>query len=137
MEIVNCHGELQVIEDKEQMKAISGSFGLLGVIVSHDFVLNELEFADFRPRVQKTQLSIPPLSPADVPSSAPFKYSDFSTEEYAIAQKAFEEDTFKYYCEWFWFPFQKDCWINCWNTLPRTSEKVQYPDEKTAKIQNI
>lgn len=29
-----------------------------------------------------------------------------------------ELDAAKFYSEWFWFPFQKDCWVYCWDTSP-------------------
>lgn len=137
MEIVNCYGELQVIEDPAKMRAISGSFGLLGVIVSHDFVVDELMYADFRPRTASTLLAVPPTSPDDIPSSAPFQYTEHTEADYSEAQRVFEEDAHKYYCEWFWFPFQEECWINCWDTIPKQDEKVYYPNEKTAKVQGI
>lgn len=137
VEIVNCRGKLQTISDPEQMRAVSGSFGLLGVIVSHVFILDPLQLANFHPRKIPTPLAIPPVSRRDVPASADdFDFDDHSEGDLERARIKFELDAKKFYSEWFWFPFQKNCWVNCWDTSPPTGQRPRYPDEREVRIQN-
>lgn len=137
MRIVNCKGELQTITDKDQLKAVAGGFGLLGVITSHVFVLDPMKIARLFPARIATPLAVPPVSRSDVPQQNDFDISQYSDEALAKATADFAADCNKSYSEWFWFPFQSDCWVNCWDTEDVGSDRSIYPDKFQVKLENL
>lgn len=137
MEIVNCKGEIQVITDKEQIKAASGGFGLMGIILSQVFVLDPLKIAKLFPKDVPTPLAVPPVSRDDVPKNPDFDVADYSDSDLKKATHTFAKDAQKFYSEFFWFPFQKNCWVNCWDTENPTNERPSYPDKKEVHNQEI
>ncbi|PXF45549.1 hypothetical protein BWQ96_04687 [Gracilariopsis chorda] len=136
MTIVNCKGELQTISDRQQLRAVAGSFGLFGVIVSHVFVMDPMKIAQLFPRKIPTMLSVPPVRREDVPQQDDF-HTSFSDKQLQEAQRAFELDCNKFYCEWFWFPFQDECWLNSWDVTDVGEDRPVYPDEKEVELQNL
>lgn len=137
MRIVNCKGELQTITDKEQLKAVAGGFGLMGVITSHVFVVDPLKIARLFPRKVPTPIAVPPVSRSDVPQQSDFDISEFSDEQLQDAKKTFESDCNMFYSEWFWFPFQSNCWINTWGVEDLGTDRPVYPDKTEVKLQNL
>ena len=53
IEYVDANGDLQVVDDPELLKAASGAFGLLGIVVSLTLRLDEMTYASYQPRVVK------------------------------------------------------------------------------------
>lgn len=64
-------------------------------------------------------LAIPPPANYPLPKVVQemIKDNNITSQDLADARQAFikrcEED---YYLEWFWFPYQKDCWVNTWKS---------------------
>ncbi len=80
---------------------------------------------------------MPPLSRADVPETDDFEIDRFSDAELEKAREEFVVDANRFYSEWFWFPFQDECWINCWDTkeFPPGGERPSYPNGKETFLQ--
>lgn len=53
-----------------------------------------------------------------IPDATIPNVGDFTEAQLAEAQSVFERDAAKFYSEWFWFPFQEDFWVNCWDISP-------------------
>jgi hypothetical protein len=124
VEYVDANGDLQKISDPELLKAAAGAFGLLGIVTSYTICLDRMTYAAMRPFRTPLELAIPP--PWDYIMAAKsgdpkYKFinnliSKHSQETLDAALKDFifraEND---YYAEWFWFPLQRDVWVNTWN----------------------
>ncbi len=67
IEFVNANGELQVVDDPEQLKSAAGCFGMLGVVTSLTLKLDPLTYARMIPLKKKLALTIPPPKGFDVP----------------------------------------------------------------------
>jgi len=107
LEFVNANGELQTVEDKEKLAAVSGCFGLAGIVTHITFKMDKTTYAKFQPKK----------------NSSEFKMND------AIPRPGTDRDdpAFKkmvdlcensYYTEFFWFPnrgSEEGFYENCWN----------------------
>ena len=108
-----------VVNDPEELKAASGCFGLLGVVLSITLQLDDMNIAELAPVKKNMVLSIPPPEGYPIPKEVQeiIKHNKITDADIADARTAFikrcEED---YYLEWFWFPYQNDCWINTWKS---------------------
>ena len=123
VEFVNVKGEIQKVSDPTQLRAAAGAFGMCGVLLSQTITVKKLQLAKLFPRNVNTVLAIPPPSRLDVPKQRDFSVADFTNEDLAKAKEAFVRDAKKFYSEWFWSPFQRDCWVNCWDTSPFNPDK--------------
>jgi len=132
IEFVNVFGKIQTVSNPEQLKAAAGSFGMIGVILSQTFRVQKMRLAEMNPRCVPTPLAIPPISREDVPDTTDFDISRYSDEQIEDARIDFIKDAHKFYSEWFWFPFQKDCWLNCWDTIPYDPKKDKRPEYLTS-----
>lgn len=137
MEIANCKGEIQKISDAQQLRAAAGCFGLLGIIVSQTFRCNRLRIARMFPRKIQAPIAVPPVSRADVPINDDFDVAQFLDSDLERATKVFYEDVRRFYSEWAWFPFNDECWINCWDTEEFQSDgsRPGYPSPIEVKLQ--
>lgn len=126
IEFVNARGELQAVDDPEQLAAASGCFGLLGIVVSITLKLEPMSYARMNPVKQRVALAVPPPDGFAVPTE--IDMSGISDADLATARTEFvrrcEEE---YYAEWFWFAFQPDCWINTWPNDGQRHEASDYP----------
>lgn len=70
---------------------------------------------------------------------APQANIDMSGITDAMLEEAFEDFKDKcdnaYYSEWFWYPGQKKCWINCWDNDGDQSKAVMSPDPLVKQYQ--
>lgn len=117
-------GNLRTVSDPAKLRAAAGSFGLLGVVPAYTIRLDKMTYANMRPYRCPIELAIPP--PAEYITAArngdeKYKWIHDLIEtrtdnELDDALKEFirraEQD---YYSEWFWFPLQRDVWVNTWN----------------------
>ncbi|KAI0556535.1 fad-binding type 2 protein [Gracilaria domingensis] len=71
-----------------------------------------------------------------MPTQKDFR-TDFSESQLRKAERDFERDANKFYSEWFWFPFQDECWLNSWNVTAVGDERPVYPDAKEVENQNL
>ena len=50
LEFVNANGELQKVDDQEKLAAVSGCFGLAGIVTAITFKMDRSTFAKFQPK---------------------------------------------------------------------------------------
>jgi len=136
IEFVNARGEVQVVDDPGQLAAAAGCFGLLGVVTAVTVMLEPMSYAVLEPVRSRLALTIPPGPQTPIPAEVDMTGIDQAQLDAAWATfvRACESD---YYAEWFWFPYQRDCWINTWNNDGARSEATLYPDELTTAGQEI
>ncbi|KAK8034257.1 hypothetical protein PG993_009252 [Apiospora rasikravindrae] len=145
IEYVDCHGELQMVDDKELIKAAAGCFGLLGVVTHITFELDAMTYAVMKPRKIDIGLAIPPANKDEIPEALRAEWfgeadADAKLEE---ANADFERRAADdYYSEWFWFPYQKKAWVNTWNPVSvkevdtnADEFKREYPEPATVFLQ--
>jgi hypothetical protein len=133
IELVNAKGELQTIDDPALLRAAAGCFGLLGVVTAITLKLDPMTFAAMRPTTPRLALTIPPpdgKAPAGVDMKGITK-ADLTKAWDAFVRHC-EDD---YYAEWFWFPYRKECWVNCWKDDGKRADARDYPGPAEAFIQ--
>lgn len=135
VEVVNCRGEVQVVRDRSQIRAVAGAFGLFGVILSQVFVVDTMKLANCLPEKIPIIIAVPPLRTTDVPNDADFTAQEYSEDILFKSRIRFELDCRKFYSEWRWYPFQRDCWINCWDEEENTGARPRFPDAEEARRQ--
>jgi len=128
IEFVNPNGELQVVDDPDLLTCAAGCFGLLGVVTAITLKLDPMSFAVMKPSKPRIALTIPPPKGFTVPAGIDMTgitqvqmdaaWSDFVTR--------CETD---YYSEWFWFPYQQECWVNSWTNDGRREDAKPYPGD--------
>ncbi|GJE93850.1 FAD-binding domain-containing protein [Phanerochaete sordida] len=135
VEYVDAHGELRVVDDPAELRAASGAFGLLGVVVALTLQLENMGVTDMMPVKVPMPLAIPPPPGFELPQEVRQMITEkkITEAQFAEAQKEFERrcET-DYYLEWFWFPYQDDCWVNTWSKRPATDKDVNlqaYPGD--------
>lgn len=119
VEYVDAHGNLQVVNDPAELRAASGSFGLLGVVVAVTLQLDDMAVAILAPVKKHLLLSIPPPKGYDLPAEVKkmqqkekITDADIDSARLDFIQRCKND----YYLEWFWFPYQEQCWINTWQS---------------------
>lgn len=127
VEIVNCKGELQTIRDATQIRAVAGSFGLLGVVVSQVIRFDRLLLANVLPRKRPIMFAVPPFSRDDVSPGVPV-VGALSEDDLYRARLRFDLECTKSYTEWCWFPFEPHCWVNCWDFARASDARPRLPD---------
>lgn len=126
IEYVDTNGQHQIISDKKQLKAAAGCFGLIGIVTHITFELSAMTYAVMKPRKTDIGLAIPPPNRSDVPLALQRTWTDAQLDK---ALEDFERSAADdYYCEWFWFTYQSEAWVNSWNTTTDATDVVDYPD---------
>ncbi|KAF8341453.1 uncharacterized protein EI90DRAFT_3034007 [Cantharellus anzutake] len=106
---VDAHGEEQIVNDPDELRAASGCFGLLGIVTSVTLQLDDISIQE--------QVKEAGITEAQIETAR---------------QKFIERCETDYYLEWFWFPYQEHCWVNTWQKRPFQSEDASiktYPDD--------
>jgi hypothetical protein len=117
VEYVDAKGNLQIVNDPEELRAASGCFGLLGVVVSLTLQLDDMGVAKMIPVAIDVALAIPPPKGYPIPAAitAQMAKNNITDTDLENARQEFirrcKED---YYLEWFWFPYNEKCWVNTW-----------------------
>lgn len=128
IEFVNAKGEIQVVDDPEDLKAASGALGLMGVVTSVTLKLDPMTYAKMTPTKRPVALAIPPPQSFAVPDDV-----DMSGITRGKLEAAFEDFTDRarsaYYAEWFWFAFESECWINTWANDGSRADSRDYPGD--------
>lgn len=134
---VNARGVVQTVDDPVQLRAAAGCFGLRGVVVAYTLRAVPMGFAAYAPRTVPTPLAVPPLLRADLPRNRDFSDADFTDAQLAAAAATFERDARRFYAEWFWFPYQEECWVNTWDLgAPDPGDDVR-PSAADVHAQNV
>lgn len=151
IEFVNANGELQKIgyniddsEEKQRLgkeliKSASACFGMLGVVTSLTFKLDQLSHARMLHSKPRLALTIPPPADMKLPKFIPEEVmKDVTPEDLKKAEEDFishcEND---YYSEWFWFSLHDRCWVNCWKNNGDEKKSIDFPSPKAARQQEI
>ena len=119
VEYVDYKGVLRTVNDRNELRAASGAFGLLGVVVSLTFQLDDMGVTDMMPLKVPMPLAIPPPKGYVVPAEVQKMIDEqgITSAAFEAAQQDFERRCqTDYYLEWFWFPYQDDCWVNTWSS---------------------
>jgi hypothetical protein len=124
VEYVNPSGKLHTVSDPELLKAASGALGLLGVVTAYTIRLNKMTYTSMRPAKVPMELAVPP--PQEYIGAA--KRGDLKYQLIKDLVDQHSEETLRkatekfirsagndYYTEWFWFPLQRDVWVNTWD----------------------
>ncbi|KZT00933.1 uncharacterized protein LAESUDRAFT_739389 [Laetiporus sulphureus 93-53] len=130
---VDVHGGLQIVNDAEELRAASGCFGLLGVVISVTLQLDQMGVAELMPVHKPLPLAIPPPKDYQLPPQV-----EQMMKKEKITEKQLEEARLDfvrrckedYYLEWFWFPYQETCWVNTWkrrDMTPQDAHLQAYP----------
>ncbi|KAF5344803.1 hypothetical protein D9758_014414 [Tetrapyrgos nigripes] len=136
VEYVDPQGNIQTVSDPEELRAASGCFGLLGVVLSVTLRVDKMQTAVMQPQKIPVQLAIPP--PPNYPVPSEIDMSRYTPQDLQKAQKAFQDAIEnQYYVEWFWFPFQHEVWVNVWTRAEfTTTDKLgPYPSNFQAGLQ--
>ncbi|KAF8453556.1 hypothetical protein BDZ91DRAFT_853200 [Kalaharituber pfeilii] len=135
IQYVNAKGEHKSTNfmDPELLKAAAGCFGLLGIVTFITFKVDRMTYALLDPKRIDLLLAIPPPQsyiddrklPTDLQNRLDKKYSKDAIQG---ATKAFIDAAEKnYYAEWFWFPYQDDAFVNCWDNTLDPKDAINYP----------
>ncbi|KDQ54683.1 hypothetical protein JAAARDRAFT_60628 [Jaapia argillacea MUCL 33604] len=123
---VDCHGVLQTVNDPKELRAASGCFGLLGVVVSITLQLDQMGIAEMVPVHLDLLFAIPPpKNPRpEVDALIKSRWPNIDQPKLEEARLKFikrcKED---YYLEWFWFPGSTLCWVNSWKKRGISSQQ--------------
>ena len=119
IQYVDANGNVQVVSNTEWLKAAAGSFGLLGIITHITFEFDKMTYAVMTPKKTPVNLAVPPPPGYYETDLIPEPLRESHTlEQLEAARQDFSERaTNDYFSEWFWFPFQKEVFVNCWYVL--------------------
>ncbi|KAL5443391.1 hypothetical protein PMIN06_008706 [Paraphaeosphaeria minitans] len=138
LEYVDCHGQLQIVDDEVQIKAAAGAFGLLGVVTHITFELDAMTYAVMKPLKEDVGLGVPPLDKNDIPEALRSDWFDAPDADQQLTSATAEfknRAANEYYSEWFWFPYQRKIWTNTFNTTSEATGAIDYPDDKNVFLQ--
>ena len=134
VEFVNANGELQVVDDREQLQAAAGCFGMLGVVTSITLALDPMTIANMRPQKIPAMLAVPPLPDTEVPEQLQIHPTQEQLDE---AQARFVDAAANdFYAEWFWFAFQEKVWANTWKDDGNFEDAKDYPGPGAVFLQS-
>jgi hypothetical protein len=135
VEYVDANGELRAINEKNKdyLRVAGGCFGLIGIITHITLVFDPMTWAVFRPVKLPVIETIPP--PPDMPEDK-IPLALRPKEPLTAEKKAQIQDDFvrrannDYYAEWFWCPYNEQCWVNTWNNTTDSSGAEGYPTDE-------
>jgi hypothetical protein len=142
IEFVNANGELQIINDKEQLKAAAGCLGLLGIVTSLTLKLDKMTYANFKPQTVPIGLGVPPIDVDKINLPANIKntfFGNVTPQQIKTATQTFYDQCENYYyAEWFWFVFSDTCFVNVWKNDASPSDAnfvINYPTKFLTQLQ--
>lgn len=134
VEYVDANGVLRTIDakNKDYIRAAGGCFGLIGIVTHITLVFDPMSWALFKPVKLPVIETIPP--PPDMPDEKippPLRPSEpLTAERKAEIQRDFEDRANNhYYAEWFWCPYNDECWVNTWQKTNDSSGSEGYPSD--------
>jgi hypothetical protein len=138
VEFVDPNGNLHTVSDPEMLKAAAGAFGLLGVVTAYTIRLDKMTYPSMRPFRCPIELAIPP--PQEYIEAAKRGEKKFKWIKDLMAlhtQQEIDKATADfidraenhYYAEWFWFPHQRDVWVNTWKNDGDEADAEDIPND--------
>ncbi len=134
VEFVNALGELQTVSDPTLLAAAAGCFGLLGIVTSLTLKLDPMTYATLKPKSVPLALAVPPPPGFSVPSAVDLSGVSQADLDQAAANFAAQCEN-SYYAEFFWFPYQPDAWVNCWNNDGAERDAQPYPSALETSVE--
>ncbi|TEA09874.1 hypothetical protein C8034_v011596 [Colletotrichum sidae] len=139
IEYVDANGVSRTVSDPAHLRAASGAFGLIGVVTHITFEMPPMTYAKLAPQKLPVTHAIPPppdMPDSEIPPALRGAWTTLSAAEKARHQQAFEQmATDDFYCEWFWFPYTDQVWINSWNDTTDPAGVVNYPSNPEIFVQ--
>ncbi|CCO36211.1 hypothetical protein BN14_10339 [Rhizoctonia solani AG-1 IB] len=137
---IDPNGERKCIKDRDQLRAASGCFGLLGICTAVTLRLEAMTMAVMNPVRQPLPLAIPPPPEFDLPLDIRRQMEEYTPQELKNAEEEFIRRCETHdYLEWFWFPFTTEVWVNTWRKETVTQSQLDalepYPSPSEALIQ--
>ncbi len=151
IEFINPYGQLQTVgyhitdpvdlqtEGQQLIKTAAGCFGLLGVVTSMTFKLDQLTHARMRPKKPRLALAVPPPKGFELPAFLPpYVMQDVTETQLQEATNRFISDCeTNYYAEWLWCSLHPRCWVNSWKNNGNENRSTAYPHSSESNIQQI
>lgn len=144
VEYVDPNGELRTVSDPELLKAASGALGLLGVVTAYTIRLNKMTYTSMSPVRVPMELAIPPPQEyIDAANKGDPKYKSIKDLVAQHSQETLDNALKKfvysaenhYYSEWFWFPLQRDVWVNTWDNTGDPEQATITPSDFEAFLE--
>lgn len=143
IKFINVNGEEQIVNDKEQIKAAAGCFGLLGLVTSLTFELDKMTYGNLKTSEKKLLVLTVPPQIGTKPSSQLKKHLNkqnlSAMENQGEINQAIQEFAANcedsYYAEFFWFPLHDQGWANCWKNNGDQAKSVRYPGTSMANVE--
>jgi len=136
---VDAKGDLQTVNDPNELRIASGCFGQLGIVISLTLQLNQMEVAELVPVKLPVVLAIPPPDNYPVPKELQDMLNKYKGQLDAARKEFIQRCEEDYYLEWFWFPYQGDVWVNTWKkrkmSSPADRHLSAYPDPVNVWLQ--
>jgi len=107
---------------------------LLGIVTSLTLKLDPMSYATLRPQKQRLALAVPPPSGFTVPAAVDMSGITQGDLDQALARFV-DQCQNDYYTEWFWFPYQQLCWVNCLHNDGRRDQAQLYPSALQTVVQ--
>ncbi len=125
------------IPDARLLKIIAGHFGLIGIVTNIYIQLDEMTFARFQPKkTERLALSVPPRKLTDIPPQVDM--SGITERDIESAKSEFIANVKdKYYCEWFFFPYQNYTWTNIWQNDGNINQSELYPTKSKVVLEEV
>lgn len=117
--MIDTQGKLRVFKEKDEgpevMNAVTASMGILGIVTYLVLKVEVMRFVELAPVKVRREVGVPP---PHVSSGGVFE--------------AFRKRIMSDYNEFFWFMYEPEVYVNCWNVLPakrNPKETVPYPKD--------
>jgi hypothetical protein len=115
VQYVDANGEVQTVSDPKELRAAAGCFGLLGPVTQLTLRVDKMRMAVMNPIKVRTALAIPPPDGYPIPKEVDMKGVTPQMLQHAREDFVKRCET-SYYQEWFWFPYQKEVYVNTWES---------------------
>jgi FAD binding domain len=144
VEFVDPNGQVRTVSDPELLKAASGALGVLGVVTAYTIQLDKMTYAAMRPMQVPIELAVPPPQEyIDAAEKGDPKYKWIKELVSQHSQKTLDDARTEfirraegdYYAEWFWFPLQRNVWVNTWNNDGVEAQSTTIPNNFDAFLQ--
>ncbi|KAF8457336.1 hypothetical protein BDZ91DRAFT_838151 [Kalaharituber pfeilii] len=140
VEYIDANGMPRTLTDPTLLKTAAGSLGLLGIVTHVTLEMDKMTYAIMKPKKVPTMLAIPPpveyIEQGKVP--VPLRKPGVTSAQLEEARRRWEQCALNdYYSEWFWFPYQKEMFVQCWNNTDDPTGASAYPTPPDVFLQWI
>lgn len=151
MELINCGGEFQSVRDRALVTAAAECFGCLGIVTARVVEARRVRHAVVMP--EKPLLlfdAVPPYRKTDVSPNVIGRFQENKNKNAQLTVTAVDYNSntdgvhgemqreeerelefMRFYvrckrdfAQFTWIPFQKQCWVHCWDAITATDQIV-------------